>query len=175
MKSTSCFYKYVNKKEPEAVPVSDKGAISVHAQFSPTMCMRGKFKCLKLQKETTMERNYVKETWHILIVSISSPRRKVQHSCTLSTYLIHNQNYRKMQKKKKKERKNRNEIWYIQNKFFIELGHIQFSRPRFDSFMTRNSGGTRRPTAIDRTSRCERDKPLDTVCPWFKESPPDMV
>ena len=38
----------------------------------------------------------------------------------------------KCKKKKKNQRKNKNEIWYIQNKFFIELRKVQFSCPRFD-------------------------------------------
>ena len=67
---------------------------------------------VKMTKVTTMERNYVKGTWNILIVnvnlntvSISSPRRKVQHSCTLSTYLNSQFQLQKNAKKKKIKKK----------------------------------------------------------------------
>ena len=57
----------------------------------PRIRQRGCFKCIAQRRSKV---NYVKGTWNILIVnvnlstvSISSPRRKVQHSCTLSTYL----------------------------------------------------------------------------------------
>ena len=66
--------------------------------------------------------NYLKGTWNILVinvnlnaVSISSPRRKVQHSSTLSTYLNSQSKLQKNTKKKKKKTENKNETWYIQN------------------------------------------------------------
>ena len=73
----------------------------------------------KMTKVTTKGMNYVKGTWNILIVnvnlntvSISSPRRKVQHSCTLSTYL---NSLLQLQKNTKQITENKNETWYIQN------------------------------------------------------------
>ena len=99
-------------------------------------------------------KKYVKGTWNIIIVnvnlnrvSISSPRRKVQHSCTLSTYLNSQLQLQKIQKQITENKKN--ETWYIQKRILIELVHVPFSCPRLDSFTTRNSGGTVRPTAID--------------------------
>ena len=45
-KGISCLNEYLDKKETEASPVSDRDAV-VHCAASLTMSMRGKFKCLK--------------------------------------------------------------------------------------------------------------------------------
>ena len=78
-------------------PYLTEGLFFVHCaasvQSPSHMCMRGKFKCIK-DIGNNKGKKYVRGTWNIIIVnvnlntvSISSPRRKVQHSCTLSTYL----------------------------------------------------------------------------------------
>ena len=46
-KGTSCLNEYLDKKETEASPVSDRDAVLLHCTASLSMCMRGKFKCLK--------------------------------------------------------------------------------------------------------------------------------
>ena len=84
------------RRRPEAAPVSDRGVVfcACAVQLYPHSVHEREIQIFKMTKVTTKERNYVKGTWNILIVnvnlntvSISSPRRKVQHSCTLSTYL----------------------------------------------------------------------------------------
>ena len=70
--------------------------------------------------------NYVKGTWNIVInvnlntVSISSPRRKEQHSSTLSTYLNSQSKLQKNTKKKKRK---------IKMKHGIYKTNLQFSHP----------------------------------------------
>ena len=56
MNATSCLNKYLNKKETEASPVCDKGAVSVHAQFSLSHSGHEReIQMVKMTKVTTKE------------------------------------------------------------------------------------------------------------------------
>ena len=131
------------RRGQKSPPSLTEGLFFVHCaasvQGSSHICMRGKFKCLK-GIVNNKGKKYVKGTWNIIrvnvnlnTVSISSPRRKVQHSCTLSTYL---NSQLQLQKNTKTNNGKINKTWYIQKQIFIELGHVQFSCPRLDSLTT---------------------------------------